>query len=225
MRRHIGKEDLSSLPADVQNFIKAIDETYTHFDEDRALAVRSLELSSRELDQANSVLHSTFEATVQGIIVADRDQNVLLYNKRFVQLWGIPYDLMAARNVDQVAKFISRQLTNPDEFLTGLKTIRAQKTTTFDTLECTDGRVLERIVHPLIVDDKVTGRVVALTDITEKITSEKALKIRSLELEKMNRLMIDREIKMVELKKELKKYKASPEGKPTPKRTAPKTVR
>ena len=52
------------------------------------------------------------------------------------------------------------------------------------------------------------GDVVAIfSNVTDRITAEKALKEKLEELEQINKLMVGRELKMIELKKEIKKLK------------------
>ena len=47
MKRFLGM-GINSLPSAWKDFIKAVDATYRHFDEDRQLVDRSIELSSEE---------------------------------------------------------------------------------------------------------------------------------------------------------------------------------
>lgn len=56
---------------------------------------------------------------------------------------------------------------------------------------------------PIVKNGKVTGLVGSLTDITKRKLAEQALNQRAAELERLNKLMIGRELRMVELKKEL----------------------
>ena len=58
LERQIRKHFQNSVPATKEwnNFINAVSETYGHFDEDRALIERSLELSSTELGDKNKDL-------------------------------------------------------------------------------------------------------------------------------------------------------------------------
>ena len=60
LHRHL--VEASALPPELAGLFEAISETYAEFDSDRALLERSLELSSRELVQANSELRATIQA-------------------------------------------------------------------------------------------------------------------------------------------------------------------
>lgn len=48
--------DPSSLPKPWQDFLQAVSDTYVHSDEDREMAERSLDISSKELGAINAKL-------------------------------------------------------------------------------------------------------------------------------------------------------------------------
>lgn len=62
---------------------------------------------------------------------------------------------------------------------------------------------------PIIKHEVVVGASVVYKDITIESQSKKNLTSRNQELEKLNSLMVDRELKMIELKKQIKKLKMS----------------
>ena len=73
-----------------------------------------------------------------------------------------------------------------------------------------DGRAIICDWHnaPLTTSDgKVFGVVSMVLDVTESKKSEEKLNIQNQELEKINQLMVGRELKMIELKEEIKKLK------------------
>lgn len=207
MRKHLGTDDISGLPADIREFISSVDRTYAHFDEDRELAQRSLEISSKELSEINTILKATFDAAVDGLLVTDQNKVIVLYNKRFVELWNIPEEIMRTREQAKTIDWAKSQLKSPELFVNRLHEITQQSENTMDILEFNDGRIYERVSTPLMIKGEVTGRVWSFRDVTTVKKSQEQLLARSAELEKINSLMIGRELKMVELKAEIKKLK------------------
>ncbi len=75
LRRHFAHPD--SIPAGWQEFIRAIDDAYREFDDDRAMLERSLELSSNELLSANTDLRALFQAIPDAFLKLDGRGHVL----------------------------------------------------------------------------------------------------------------------------------------------------
>lgn len=63
LKRQLKKQygDLDSVPEELSKLFETISETYRHYDEDRTLLERSLELSSEELYQANTEMRAVFK--------------------------------------------------------------------------------------------------------------------------------------------------------------------
>jgi len=59
LKRHLGID--GEVPENLRAFLDAVDETYRHYDDDRDLLERSMELSSMELMQANADLRSVLD--------------------------------------------------------------------------------------------------------------------------------------------------------------------
>ena len=79
IRKHLGN-DLSSLPSPAVELLKAISAAYYHYDADRALIERSLEISSRELTDINRNIEVTVIARTEELANQQRTIETLLDN-------------------------------------------------------------------------------------------------------------------------------------------------
>lgn len=117
------------LPANLEKLFQAISDTYQHHDEDRALIERSLELSSRELEELNTQLQSeqiiienqveqrtlelkternklavTLASIVDGVIAVDLNRNIIIFNKAVEKLTGYKISEVLGKPIDQIIK-------------------------------------------------------------------------------------------------------------------------
>jgi PAS domain S-box-containing protein len=130
-----------------------------------------------------SLLRATLESTDDGILVVDGKGRIVDWNQRFLELWRIPEDLMAARNDDQALAYVLEQLTCPDEFLEKVRALYDRpEEESIDTLRFRDGRIFERYSRPQYLGNRIIGRVWSFRDITErKKMEEEILKTQKLE--------------------------------------------
>src|SRR5215831_13911793 len=75
LKQHFG-EGVTFPPA-WRLFVRAVNEAYTEFDDDRSMLERSLELSSQELLQANSEMRAVFKAIPDLLFRLDQDGTIL----------------------------------------------------------------------------------------------------------------------------------------------------
>ncbi len=83
LKRNFGETE--KVPVDFDRFLKAIDEAYQHFDEDRAMIERSLELSSGELNGLNRRLEGEITKQEKRAEELER-QNILLADAKRAML-------------------------------------------------------------------------------------------------------------------------------------------
>jgi transcriptional regulator with PAS, ATPase and Fis domain len=208
MLKYLG-QDFPMLK-ELEPFLKAISDAYVHFDEDRALIERSLELSSKELNDINrkleegySLLRATLDSTADGLLVVDRYGKITIFNADFVKMWNIPYEVMSDKDDNKLLDFVLSQLKYPESFIKKVRELYEQpEAESFDVIEFKDGRIFERYSQPQRVGDKCVGRVWSFRDVTVQKNNEMQLTNRAVELEKINQFMMNRELKMAELKEE-----------------------
>ena len=128
------------------------------------------------LEETLSLLRATLESTADGILVTDGKGIITNSNKRFMELWGIPEEVLATRDNYQALAFVISQLRDPQAFLRKVQELRDQPDMdSFDTMEFTDGRIFERYSTAQRIGDRIVGRVWSFRDVTERQRASEAL--------------------------------------------------
>ena len=163
-------------------------------------------MNPQELESVNSLLSSTLESTQDGILVVDRAGKITLFNRRFLELWRIPKDIVESRSDEKAIGFVLDQLVDPDAFLRKVKELYADDDAeSHDRLVFKDGRAFDRYSRPQLIGNKAVGRVWCFRDVTEQVRAEQSLLARNAEMEKLLKNMVGREQQMIELKDRVKK--------------------
>lgn len=165
---------------------------------------------SHELDLRNaiSLLTSILEATNDGILVVDSQGTIVMFNKRFAEMWNIPESVQEIRDDAKTIEFMREQLAEPEKFVDKVEYLYSMPgEESSDTLLFKDGRTFKRFSIPQSIDQEVVGRVWRFLDITERLRDKKKKQESLAQLNKINRLMTGRELRMIELKKEIEELK------------------
>jgi diguanylate cyclase (GGDEF)-like protein/PAS domain S-box-containing protein len=132
--------------------------------------------SEEELQKNISLLTSTFEATADGILAVDLNNNIISSNRKFVEMWRVPDNVMSSTDCSDVINHILSLLKVPDDYIKIIKQSLAYPEEINSTiLELADGRVYERYTQPQTVNGKTIGRVMSYRDITERKRAEEKL--------------------------------------------------
>jgi len=135
-----------------------------------------LDLIQKRDDQLRRELalnQATLEATTEGILAVDRKGKIVRSNRRFLDMWRIPEQLLAAHNDDRLLAIVLDQLKEPDMFMSRVREAYASpEEDRFETLKCNDGRVFERQSKPQRLGAEVVGCVWSFRDITERTRAE-----------------------------------------------------
>jgi two-component system sensor histidine kinase/response regulator len=131
-----------------------------------------VEQRTMQLAQALTIMRATLESTTDGILVTDDKLEVVDSNAKYINMWQIPWDVVKAGGPSKVREFASQRFADPRRFMARIEEIGATEQESFDLLEPTDGRILERYSKVLIVEGKRAGRVWSFRDVTERHLAE-----------------------------------------------------
>ncbi len=120
------------------------------------------------------ILKAQQEATLDGILVVDNDGNILSYNRRFLEIWGIPPDVAASADDNELLGYAAERVVDWDSFIELVNYLyhHRDEVRTNDPVALKDGRTLSRASVPVRAGDKVTGRAWYFRDVTEQLRHE-----------------------------------------------------
>jgi PAS domain S-box-containing protein len=134
--------------------------------------------AEEELKLRNILLTAQQEASIDGILIVDDQDKILLFNKRFTEMWRLPDEVMEAVYDRSVLGKVLDKVLNPKKFLDRVKFLYEHRNKIGqDQITLKDGRIFERYSAPMFgADDKYYGRVWYFRDITARNQAEHALR-------------------------------------------------
>jgi PAS domain S-box-containing protein len=142
-----------------------------------ALVIEHVE-TRQSLDTTISLLEATLEASADGILVLDNSGTIQRLNRRFVEQWQIPEELMASHDGRRVLAYGLSRVNDPETALRQIRDLQSAspETRSLDTLELKDGRVFERYYQAQMLGGERVGRAWSFRDITRQKRAERELK-------------------------------------------------
>lgn len=126
----------------------------------------------------NALLEAQTEATIDGILVVDDGDRVILSNKQFSLNLGLPEGLVSAGDDRALREFVAEQMEDPRAFIEKviyLNSHRGEKS--MDEIRFKNGQIFERYSAPLLDSkNRYRGRIWYFRDVAERKRSEDMLR-------------------------------------------------
>jgi len=181
-----------------RHLLGMLSRTYHDNDQDRYTLERSIDISSREMQQlysdlkkqtewaldiqrqrveeSDAILRATLEASKDAMVVVDDSRRVVVWNHRFIEMFGLTDELMQTRDHRRITREVVKKLLEPAAERTTLERMHSGREVTHDEIRTVESRVLDRYSAPVMLPDgQAVGRVTYLRDVTDERNATEAI--------------------------------------------------
>ncbi|HLF94079.1 MAG TPA: PAS domain S-box protein [Planctomycetota bacterium] len=125
-----------------------------------------------------TLLESQSEAAIDGILVVSSEGRMISFNRRFVEMWEIPHEVVEARSDERALKSVLDKLVDPPGFLARVRYLYDHPDEqSRDEIALQDGRTFDRYSAPIqSLEGTRYGRVWYFRDVTGRKRTEEALR-------------------------------------------------
>ncbi|MFO7601742.1 MAG: PAS domain S-box protein, partial [Candidatus Desulfacyla sp.] len=128
--------------------------------------------AEEDLKKSLSLIDVTMNSLEEGLLVVNREGEIIRHNRAFLDLWKIPPELESSSDKMLLEHVIS-QLVDPVAFLSKVRQLYDEpEASSFNEIALADGRVFERYSRPQWQGSQITGRVWCFKDITGRKQAE-----------------------------------------------------
>lgn len=133
------------------------------------------------LQELLSVTRGTLESSADGILVLDRNNHVVDYNLKLLELFNIPQSIIDTHQGERVMGHISQQAEDSSVFSIMVSDL-SQKidTVKIEKYNFTNDLIVECYSQPYTLDKNIAGRVWSFRDITQRVILEKQLEYQAM---------------------------------------------
>lgn len=144
------------------------------------LLKRTVEERTTSLEHSISLLRSTIESSIDGILVTDLNKKIIYFNKKLLQMWSIPTSLIEFGQEQLVLEHMRSKINflNDDKACNTFLNTDAY-TCSKQVITIENGDIIECCTQPHKMNDTVIGQIRSFHDITEQAQLEKKLSFQA----------------------------------------------
>ncbi|ELS00834.1 diguanylate cyclase (GGDEF) domain-containing protein [Xenococcus sp. PCC 7305] len=155
-------------PWDETDLILTVKEALRRYGQEEQLVRQNilLQQTNNKLSQSLDLLLATFDAADDGILVLDKQDKVVIFNRQFASFWQVGPESMMRDN-EQILSLMSAQLIEPIACDREIKHTESDSHK-FDLLKLHNGKIFEFYWQIQKLEGEVVGEVWRFRDVTEK---------------------------------------------------------
>ena len=143
--------------------------------------------TAEEIQNSLALADAIFESIYNGLLVVNKEGVLIKFNRKFAEMWNIPYDLPTHEKNKKLLDSVLSQMDDPEEFKAKVLELYANpKSESFDLIYFKDGRIFERYSKPIYIESETIGRVWSFHDVSKQKQAEEDLKHSNELLRKTN---------------------------------------
>ncbi|MEM5794204.1 MAG: PAS domain-containing protein [Candidatus Aenigmatarchaeota archaeon] len=112
----------------------------------------------------------------EAVVFVDSEGKIIHHNKKFLEMFRIEEEVLKSGNLKDFLKVASKKVKNPDKFEDLIKKVLISKERVEGSIETKDGRFFEGYSVPYFSEGKLIGKLVVISDLTEKKEMEEEIK-------------------------------------------------
>ncbi|MDX1900975.1 MAG: EAL domain-containing protein [Gammaproteobacteria bacterium] len=133
------------------------------------------------LQQSLSLVKATLESSDEGIIVINNENKITEHNEQFCSMWDIPKNIVNSKNYKKLYEQMESKLVDPRKFTDWISAIfNSNESNNLDMIKLKNGKILHCYSHPQKLNNKMIGRVLNFSDITDRAKLEEELQHQAL---------------------------------------------
>ncbi len=138
-----------------------------------------------------SIIYSIIDSIPSALIITGEDDEVLLFNNTFIQLWQIPKAIIESNEKEKIFAYLDTKIEGDFFLKKKIDYLKDNKfEAVFDEIAHKNGSIIECYTVPRWIDNMISGRVWSFRDISQQKHAEQLLISQKKDLDRAHRIAL-----------------------------------